>query len=94
MRCLNPDCSSETAIELNISLNTYDGSQYTDYGDPGDLIATSCSGDDDSCERITYVANWLDIVLRSVKPTGDDLTLTPQQTSAIDWPTQFGEGWL
>jgi hypothetical protein len=85
MRCLNPACESVSAIELNISLNMYGGDQYTDYGDPGPLIATSCSGDDDSCETITYVADWLDLVLNAVKPTGDDLVLTHTQTSDIDW---------
>lgn len=94
MKCLNPDCSSDTAIEVNISLNSYDGSNYTDYGDPGPLIATSCSGDDDSCERMTYVANWWEIALNQIRPTTDDLTLTPEQTSAVNWPEQFGEGWV
>lgn len=85
MRCLNPACTSKSAIELNVSLNMYGGDEYTDYGDPGSLIATSCSGDDDSCETITYVANWLEIVLSQIKPTGDDFVLTHAQTSDINW---------
>jgi hypothetical protein len=81
MKCLNPACGSVEAIELNISLNLYGGDQYTDYGDPGALIATSCT----DCETITYVADWLEIVLGQVRPTNDDMVLTHSQTREIVW---------
>ena len=88
MKCLNPECGSVEAIELNISLNLYEGAEYTDYGDPGELIATSCI----ECERIVYAANWLDIVLKMVQPTGDDIVLTHTQTNAIVWDDYLNAG--
>jgi hypothetical protein len=88
MLCLNPECSSETAQELNVSINLsecnpgkdIDYAGYTDYGNTSALIATSCSGDPDSCEKVTYVADWWLIALRRVSPSHDDLVLTAEAT--------------
>lgn len=79
MRCLNPECGSVTADELNVSLNlsmTYEQevTEYTaetEYGDLGDQIGTWCS----ECQRRTYLPNWLEVVARWVGPSGDDLLL-------------------
>lgn len=82
MKCWNPECTSISAQPINISLNITEvfpaqGEDYTgvtDYGDPGETFATSCTGDPDSCERVTYAHNWRSIVLR-VGPSGNDIVL-------------------
>ena len=82
MKCWNPECNSITAQPINISINiseVFPGEEveyvgYTDYGDPGQDFATSCTGDEDSCERITYAPNWKEIILRA-GPSGDDIVL-------------------
>jgi hypothetical protein len=71
MLCLNPECGSLKADEVNVSVNTsgtldelneigrieYTGD--SEYGDMSDLIGTACQ----ECNEITYLANWQDIVI-------------------------------
>ena len=67
MKCLNRECGSPRANEINISLNfseteeslktEYTGT--TDYGDPSPMIGTFCL----DCEEATYTPNWQETVI-------------------------------
>lgn len=66
MKCLNPDCGSIRANEVNASLNTsetmpsaeveYTGETY--FGDCSQMIGTWC----DDCDKYTYLPNYLEII--------------------------------
>ena len=68
MKCMNPECESLDADEINISVNVSETTprlaeiEYTgdtEYGDCSDLIGTTCS----DCNEITYLPYWESIVL-------------------------------
>jgi hypothetical protein len=66
MKCLNPECGSWDAEEINVSVNVShteqdlneDGTvEYvgdTDYGDLSDGIGTECR----ECNEIVYLPDW------------------------------------
>lgn len=71
MRCLNPDCGSPVADELNVSVNVsstaeQDDLEYlgdTDWGDPLVPVGTWCS----ECERRTLSPGWLRALIDAVR---------------------------
>jgi hypothetical protein len=73
MKCLNPDCESVMADELNVSLNVsetvdieeveYSGS--TEYGDTSAGIGTWCP----DCEVMTFNHDYLKIIKREFRVT-------------------------
>lgn len=75
MKCLNTECGSPRANEINISMNVSEteeslGTEYTgttEYGDCSNMIGTFCF----DCETSTYVDGWYGEVVRFVDGTPD-----------------------
>lgn len=70
MKCLNQECGSPCADEINISLNISETAESleteytgtTDYGDPSQIIGTYC----EECGEATYVPNWREVVINFI----------------------------
>lgn len=78
MKCLNPECGSLAADEINISVNVSETAEseeveylgYTDHGDTSNMIGTVCR----ECDSSTYLDNWQGVVKEFIT-AGEDSTI-------------------